>query len=353
MSAAAMKSTPAKTKVTKLISILEKDLVEKEMYNQSLEAQVRVLNDLVRSMAGEVVDREAVSDSLKQQVNENDVVITSLKEEVAKYKKEMSILIHKNNLLHLSNAMDLTMGECYTSEDSFVETQGVPEAGGATGDLRSLEIKNVKKVNAAVRHNKKDIKFVKRMSEVLSRLERKYAVPPERRKPSRYRRKVQLSSVIPKEFEELYKNLAVPLQDPVIPPEPYPKVDWSQVRFKPSLPKPDVCTIYGVHKDPEFYAEKAKAGGYNFYKVNPFGTLPGYYTTQGVVAMPSTPVGGYTYCVKARRWVLHASSTTEGDKARRVDRGLLDKGGNFFSKKKKEEPRRSIPNHLFGTMCFG
>ena len=61
--------------------------------------------------------------------------------------------------------------------------------------------------------------------------------------------------------------------------------------------------------------------------------------------MPSTPVGGYTYCMKARRWVLHASSTMEGDVARRMDRGLLDKrclldkGGNFFRRKKKEEPR--------------
>ena len=84
MSASAMKSTPAKTKVTKLIAMLEKNLAEKETYNQSLEAQVRVLNDLVRSMAGEVVDREAVSDSLKQQVNEKDVVIANLKAEVAK-----------------------------------------------------------------------------------------------------------------------------------------------------------------------------------------------------------------------------------------------------------------------------
>ena len=180
MSADAMKSTPAKTKVTKLVSILEKELQEKEMYNQSLEAQVQVLNDLVRSMAGQLVDQEAVSDFLKQQVNEKDVEITSLKVEVAKYKKEMSILIHKNNLLHLSNAMDLTMGECSTSEDSFVETKGVLEVGGATGDLRSLEVTKVEKEHAAVRHNKKDIKFVKRMSEVLSRLERKYAVPPER-----------------------------------------------------------------------------------------------------------------------------------------------------------------------------
>ena len=67
MSANAMKSTPAKTKVTKLVSILEKDLDEKEMLNQSLEAQVRVLNDLVRNMAGQVVDTEAISNSLKQQ----------------------------------------------------------------------------------------------------------------------------------------------------------------------------------------------------------------------------------------------------------------------------------------------
>ena len=53
MSATVMNTTPAKTKVTKLVSTLEKDLAEKDEYNQSLEAQVKVLNDLVRNMAGE------------------------------------------------------------------------------------------------------------------------------------------------------------------------------------------------------------------------------------------------------------------------------------------------------------
>ena len=66
MSATAMNHTPAKMKVTKLVSTLEKDLAEKDEYNQSLEAQVKVLNDLMRNMAGEVVDRESDIENLKK-----------------------------------------------------------------------------------------------------------------------------------------------------------------------------------------------------------------------------------------------------------------------------------------------
>merc|ERR1711888_578327 len=37
---------------------------------------------------------------------------------------------------------------------------------------------------------------------------------------------------------------------------PYPTVDWSMVRWKPTLPNPVQCPILGVSQDPDFYMEK-------------------------------------------------------------------------------------------------
>ena len=34
--------------------------------------------------------------------------------------------------------------------------------------------------------------------------------------------------------------------------------------------------------------------------------VPGYKTSLGVVAMSTTPVGGYVYCLVIKRWVLDA-----------------------------------------------
>ena len=88
------------------------------------------------------------------------------------------------------------------------------------------------------------------------------------------------------------------------PPLSSPEVDWSEVRFKPALPKPDDCPVSSVSNDPEFYN-----GWDNGYVPNKhFGCLPGYYTTHGVMAVPTKPVGGYVYSVDSRRWILYASS---------------------------------------------
>ena len=42
-----------------------------------------------------------------------------------------------------------------------------------------------------------------------------------------------------------------------------------------------------------------------------FGTLPGF-NTLGIVAVPSTPVGGYVYCPDSKKWVIHATCPPGG-----------------------------------------
>jgi len=92
---------------------------------------------------------------------------------------------------------------------------------------------------------------------------------------------------------------------------PYPTVDWSMVRWKPALPNPVQCPILGASQDPDFYMEKQcvwSSGTYTPFTTtkNPFGSLPGYHTNRGVVAVPTTPVSGWLYSTEVGNWVLHA-----------------------------------------------
>ena len=92
---------------------------------------------------------------------------------------------------------------------------------------------------------------------------------------------------------------------------PYPNVDWTAIRFKPPLPNPTLCPILGASQDPDFYMEKQRvwtSGTYNLftYKPHPFGSLPGYFTSRGVVTVPKAPVGGWVYSAEMAKWVLYA-----------------------------------------------
>ena len=83
-------------------------------------------------------------------------------------------------------------------------------------------------------------------------------------------------------------------------PSPYPVVDWTAVRFKPSLPHPKLFPVYGVSTDLDVYSFN------RFTSPWPFGRLPGYNTSQGVVSVPRVPVQGYLYDVELEAWVLAA-----------------------------------------------
>ena len=152
------------------------------------------------------------------------------------------------------------------------------------------------------------------MSKVLAKLENKFPIPVEKRKPAKFTRKPRsIKHPIPKEFSSIFHFIAAPEPEPVTVPDQYPTVDWSAVRFKPALPNPEACPVNGVAQDSGMYMMKKAAWDSNQYSVftsgNPFGTLPGYFTTRGVV---SVPVQGHIYCPDSNRWVLHTSLGTEG-----------------------------------------
>ena len=162
---------------------------------------------------------------------------------------------------------------------------------------------------------KKDLAFITRIKKTLDKLEKKYSIPVEKRKAAMFTRKPRTKHIIPKEFSAIYHLLVAPEPEPIAVPDPYPIVDWSAVRFKPALPNPDECPVFSVSKDPDVYQEKASSWNSGktysiFTEKHPFGTLPGYGTTHGVVCVPSTPVQGYVFCHETRKWMIHATSST-------------------------------------------
>ena len=78
--------------------------------------------------------------------------------------------------------------------------------------------------------------------------------------------------------------------------------------------------------------------GTNKHVVNgqPFGSLPGYKTNLGVVAVPTIPVGGYVYCPDAKKWVIFAEPPTSPSAGRGTRRG----GGTPLTRRRKGQERR-------------
>ena len=181
---------------------------------------------------------------------------------------------------------------------------------------------------------RRDHAFITRLVKCSTKLEKKYMTPSHKRKERLFLRKKKTNAIVPKEFSSIFDNLAQPEPDVAkqVPGTIYPEVKWNLVKFKPVLPHPESCPLYSCSQDPSFYEDHIigcinpyfKDSGIQtkFLQRNPFGSLPGFVTNLGVVAVPEAPVGGYVYCPDAKRWMIHATiPSTEG--GGRSSRGSL------------------------------
>ena len=148
-----------------------------------------------------------------------------------------------------------------------------------------------------------------------------------------FTRKQQTNTIVPRELASIYHALAAPEPDAVAVPEPFPHVRWNNVRFKPALPNPELVVAHSYSQDPDFYQDAKDGFPCTFKRWAPqsFGTLHGFKTSLGIVAVPSTPVGGYVYCPDARQWVIHAENRSSASEGRERRRG----GGTSFTRRKK------------------
>ena len=104
--------------------------------------------------------------------------------------------------------------------------------------------------------DKKDKVFLDKMVKVITKLETKYQTPTHKRKKRLFTRKQKSSPVVHKELATIYHCLAAPEPGAVTVPEPFPRVNWNLVEFKPVLPNPEPCPIYSYSQYPESYQDK-------------------------------------------------------------------------------------------------
>ena len=148
------------------------------------------------------------------------------------------------------------------------------------------------------------------MTKVIDDLAIKYNHPNLSKKKSPGKR----PAIVPKIFSAIWKLLLKP--SPTMPTDPCPIVDWTKVRPKPGIPDPEFCPVLSASQDPDYYTSPAYINGIN-HRVrgelptpNPFGTLPGYHTNLGIIAVPDHPVNGFIYCLEMKKWILHSSLST-------------------------------------------
>ena len=122
---------------------------------------------------------------------------------------------------------------------------------------------------------------------------------------------------------------------PRIPPCPYPYVDW-QALSRPSwkdrvgLPKPSQLPILSCSPDPALSMPKPNMGMVDLLErpSPPFGSMLGYLTTMGPVAMPTCSVNGYSWCQEEQGWLISASPPSRRRRGgRRGGQGRHLRGG--------------------------
>ena len=258
--------------------------------------------------------------------------VDALKEEVCLLQKKVAELVYMNNRYHISisNCTVCTSDDVF-SNASLSDEEAIKASTPVTTSLDSLE-PSISPVPCSVAPNsfvpalssspllsrsvetrqdesvkvRKDKTFISRMMKTLNKLESKYSIPEHRRKARIFMRKKKESPIVPKEFSTIFHVLAAPEPDMNVL-EPYPQVKWNDIRFKPGLPNPELFAVHSCSQDPEFYQDKKDLPcTYQRWAPHSFGTLPGFKTSLGIVAVPATPVGGYVYCPDAKKWVLFA-----------------------------------------------
>ena len=314
---------------------------------EEYEGRLRSKFSYVHTVSDQSQQTENVKDELEIENCEKAV-----DDEIGCLKKKVSWLTYENNRYHLmlsnctmcpdvsnsddlSSFLDASTRQTLDSESSvpLFSPSTIPASAVLPGTMPPMLPITPEKKKRTV-GMQKDQAYITRLVRCLSKLEKKYSTPTHKRKPRLFKRKERTNAIVPKEFSSIFDHLAQPDPNDVkqIPGTIYPEVKWNLVKFKPVLPHPESCPLYSCSQDPSFYEDNI-TGCLNprfknariqtkFLQRNPFGSLPGFVTNLGVVAVPETPVGGYVYCPDAKRWMIHATiPSTEG--GGRSSRGSL------------------------------
>ena len=296
----------------------------------------RILNDLSKKL-------NVAEAAIMKMSAEREALESVKNEEINKLKQQILELTHQNNRYHLAisyctvcatdaadsevssstsdvsiNASTPVTTSLATLEPSIspIPCSDVPSSVALALSSQPLLSSSFKTRQADSIMQSKEKNFILKMVKKLDKLETKYLTPEHKRKKRLFSRKEKTSPIVPKEFDSIYHALTAPESKAVDVPEPFPRVRWNDVKFKPVLPNPEPCPVLSCSQDPKFYQDTVDKSNYgypihsdsDFVRLSgkSFGTLPGYKTSLGIVAVPTNPVGGYVYCPDARKWVLFA-----------------------------------------------
>ena len=254
--------------------------------------------------------------------------------EIVQLKQKVAELTFANNRYHLavSNCTLCTSEYDDASNDSPSSVELFTASTPIPRDLSSSDpaLTGTIALSPMDKQRKKDKAYICRLVKSINKLEVKYSIPEHRRKARLFKRKKRESSIVPKEFSRMFNVLAAPEPDLNVL-EPYPQVKWNDVRFKPALPNPELFAVQSCSQDPNFYQDQNDVPcTFKRWAPRSFGTLPGFKTSLGIVAVPSTPVGGYVYCPDDMKWVIHADPRSSAP----TGRGTR-KGGTSLSRRRK------------------
>ena len=91
---------------------------------------------------------------------------------------------------------------------------------------------------------------------------------------------------------------------------PKPRVEWHRINTNVcrNLPKPTNFSVYGAAQDPAYYESRLSQHheGLMFHFIRPFGAIPGFRTSCGVMAVPEEAVNGFKWDVETKEWVIAA-----------------------------------------------
>jgi len=280
----------------------------------------RILNDLSKKLNV----AEAI---IMKMLAEREALENVKNEEVNKLKQQILELTHQNNRYHLAisyctvcapdaadsevssstsdvsiNASTPVATSLATLEPSTspIPCSDVPSSVALALSSQPLLSSSLKTRQADSIMQSKEKNLISKMLKTLTKLETKYLTPEHKRKKRLFTRKQKTSPIVPREFAAIYSDLAAPEPESVPVADPCPQVRWNEVRFKPALPNPEQCPVQNSR---------------------PFGSLLGYKTSLGVVAIPTTPVGGCVYCPDAKKWVLYAEAYSSPSAGRGTRRG--------------------------------
>merc|ERR1719154_1071308 len=181
------------------------------------------------------------------------------------------------------------------------------------------------------------------MLEAIQNNAKKYAIPSHLRDEVEDKKKMKKKrpSIVPKVFGSIWKHPDLLKSVPSVQvPDPTPMIDWSQVKFKPVLPKPEPFPVQSASQDPVIYNgdennySRTTDARFHVSKI-PFGQMWGYETNLGIVPVPTTAIGGYVFNPDQSKWVIFASSRSSAFPSRRgrVGGGQGDRGRGERRKK--------------------